>query len=97
MSQGSPVITCRIPQATIDKIAGEIDRINRRRMDSPFTLRSFIMSAIFDKLAHIERGRAKHSRRELDLEAGLTIANVTLTLAENPIADLPSVTSPEED
>ena len=87
MSKGSPIITVRLPQQTIDRVNNEIARINARRMDSPYTLRTFIVAAVFDKLAHIDRSRSKHSSREQRLEAGLSIAEVTLTIAEHPFAD----------
>lgn len=65
MPAGNPTVSVRLPP----ELTAEIDRIILRSADKreagPWTRHSFIVAAIRDKLAHMERGRRSRKRRYL--------------------------------
>jgi len=65
MSKGSPVITVRVPQEVIDRIERHLERINLRRKEEPYTLRTFISQAIADKIDHVERSLESARKKKI--------------------------------
>lgn len=59
-SKGSRVVPVRIPQALLEKIDAAVTRSVEGKKGEPWTRSSFIVAAVMDKLAHMERssGRA---------------------------------------
>lgn len=57
MSKGSPVVPIRIPATLLERIETQIAESNPRRKGEPWTRSAFILSAIEEKLAKMERSR----------------------------------------
>jgi hypothetical protein len=57
MSKGSTVVTLRPGNERLELIRRTIEELNERRLEEPYTLTSFIISAIDEKLSHRERSR----------------------------------------
>jgi hypothetical protein len=55
MSKGSPIITLRLPPALLTLVRSAIARSEHTRFEGPWDLSSFIVAAIREKLAHMER------------------------------------------
>ena len=77
MSKGSPIISVRIPEPILAKLDKAMDRINTRRKDMPYTRHAFILAAIMDKLAHIERSRRRAKRERDDDEVAADLIRKT--------------------
>jgi hypothetical protein len=61
MSKGSPVVPVRIPAELLAVIDATVSRVNVKTRGEPYTRSSWILAAIRDRLAHMER--AKKPRR----------------------------------
>lgn len=59
MSKGSPVIPLRIPQTLLNEMEIVIAQRNTLTLNEPWSRSSFIVAAIREKLAHMERSRSK--------------------------------------
>jgi len=63
MSKGTRVYTLRIDEATMEQISGNIERANEYRREVPYTLTSWILAAIREKMAHGKRSRKPRAKR----------------------------------
>jgi len=66
MSRGSPIVPVRIPAELLAEIGQVIDGRNERARGAPWTRSEFIVLALREKLAKMERsrsGRAKAAGR----------------------------------
>jgi len=61
--KGSPIIPVRIPNPLLEQIDREVDRSQTHRRIGAHTRSSFIIEAIADKLAKIERSRKWRKRK----------------------------------
>lgn len=57
MSQGSPITSIRFPPELLAEVLRVIIRSEDTRKEGPWTLSSFVLQAVKDKLAHQARGR----------------------------------------
>lgn len=62
--KGSRIVPVRLDPELHAALVAEIEATNPRRRDEPFTVSSWIVRAIREKLAH-----AKRSRRRISLDA----------------------------
>jgi hypothetical protein len=62
MSQGSPMLGCRIPQDLLDEVSRTIARRNAWSPEEPWTQARFIVVAIREKLAKMKRSRTRRAR-----------------------------------
>ena len=59
MAKGSPVVSVRIPAELLELVKEVIDRSADTRRDGPWTLSSFIVSAVEEKLEKMARSAGK--------------------------------------
>lgn len=57
MSKGSPIVKFRIPYEAHLEMMLTIKRLNRKRKEEPFTVSSFLMSCLVERLDKLDRGR----------------------------------------
>lgn len=62
MSKGSPIVPVRIPQSLLHEISQCIDRRNLWTLREEWTTSSFVIAAIREKIAKMERSRRKRPR-----------------------------------
>ena len=64
MSKGSPIIPVRIPAELLAAVDAAIARTSLKRREGPWTRSAWILQALRDKLAHMERAaRPKRSKK----------------------------------
>lgn len=63
MSKGSPIIPTRIPTELLGEIDAAIERANRHRKGEALTRSSFLIAAVREKLAKMERSRKRRPRQ----------------------------------
>lgn len=63
MSAGSPICPIRIPAALLAEIERVIENANERRKGEPWTRTAFILTAIREKVAKMERSRTWHKKQ----------------------------------
>jgi len=66
MSKGSPIVSLRVPQEMLDIVDNEIQIVNRSKVKQKFDRSLFILTAVCEKLAHLERGRRRSKRGQVD-------------------------------
>ena len=71
MSQGSPVIQVRVPRHILAQVDEVMARVNATRTEEEYTRSSFVLSAIQEKLAKMERGRRKRPKAQPAVVAGV--------------------------
>jgi hypothetical protein len=57
MSASTKITAVRIPRLLLEEMTAQIAVTNMRIMGPPYTVSSFIVAAIAEKLDHMERGR----------------------------------------
>jgi hypothetical protein len=63
MSKGSPIVPIRFADAELlAQIDAAVDSSVINRKDEPWTRTSFILSAVREKLAHMERARKSRKK-----------------------------------
>ncbi len=62
MSKGSPIVQLRIPPFLLAEMDAVMVRSSERRFEGAWTRSSWIVQAIIDRLAKIERGRSRRKR-----------------------------------
>lgn len=63
MSRGSPIVPIRIPSELLAEMDQVILRANEVRRGEPWGRTGFILSAVREKLAKMERSRASGGKR----------------------------------
>jgi hypothetical protein len=63
MSQGSPRKTMRFPAATVDRIEAAILSANDRRAAAPYDWTAWVLKAVAEKLAHLDRSKKRREKR----------------------------------
>lgn len=64
MSIGNPVVTLRMPIEMLEILDGEIQLVNKSKGDALYDRSLFILTAIAEKLHHLERGRKRHKKTD---------------------------------
>lgn len=59
MSKGSPIVALRVPQEMLDILKVELVSVNQNKVGLKYDLSLFILTAVAEKLCHLERGRKK--------------------------------------
>jgi len=59
MSKGSPIVVVRVPQDLLTVLDSEIEVVNRSKAALKYDRSLFILTAVCEKLAHLERGRER--------------------------------------
>ncbi len=83
MSKGSPIVPIRVPSDLLARIDQQIADSNPRRSAEPWTRSAFILSAVAEKLAKMERGRKTQrlvSPRAVDAGDQLALAQADTAL-----------------
>lgn len=62
-SKGNPIVSARIPADLLDEVAELIERRNEWTHNEPWTLTGFIVDAIREKVAKMERSRRARRRK----------------------------------
>lgn len=57
MSKGSPIVRFRISSAELAELEGAMHQVNARRKGEPYTLSSFLLSCVRERMDKLERGR----------------------------------------
>ena len=68
MSTGSPIITIRLSQATLDRIDEELASRNAHSPGAEWDRSAWLRHAIFSKIRHADRGRAPRRRKAKEVE-----------------------------
>lgn len=63
MSKGTQVYSVRIPSELSSEISKTINRRNLFSKEGPWTFTDFILMAVREKLAHMERSRTKGKKK----------------------------------
>lgn len=66
MSLGSPILKARIPQSVLHEVEITIARRNIFTRNAPWTISAFIVSAIKEKIAKMERSRRPRKAAAVD-------------------------------
>ena len=66
MGKGTQVYSLRIPADLMQEVKDTIDRSHETRAGEPWTITAFILTAIREKLNHMERSRRSGRRRPTD-------------------------------
>lgn len=59
MARGSPTITIRVPLEVLSALQEEIERTNKNIRVQPFTVSSWVLTAIWEKLDKSQRSRKR--------------------------------------
>lgn len=59
MSQGSPIVTLRLPPELLAMIDEYVEKSADKRREEPWTRSSFILSAVIDKLRKMNRSAGR--------------------------------------
>ena len=59
MARGSPTITIRVPEVALSALQEEIARTNKNIRVQPFTISSWVLTAIWEKLDKSQRSRKR--------------------------------------
>lgn len=62
MSKGTKIITLRLPPGIEEDMDIQIEQRNEWTKDAPWNRTAFILAAIREKLAHMQRSRRKKGR-----------------------------------
>jgi len=83
MSKGSKITPVRIPPLLLAAIHEAIRSANKTRKAEPYTMSSWILTAIDEKLNHNLRSRSKVSRSRFEraIDVGLKAVDVGLKVA----------------
>lgn len=71
MSKGSPVIRVRVPAALLAQIEAAVERSQDTRSEGGYTLSSWIVAALRERLAKHQRSAASGRRRKKGGEDGI--------------------------
>ena len=63
MSKGSPIVPIRVPAELLVEVDRYVSESADSRKGEPWSRSSFIVTAIRDKLFHLERGRSRSRAR----------------------------------
>lgn len=63
MSKGSKIVPIRIPEDLLEQILVRIASANVQRSEEPYTMSSWIIKCIRDRLDHNTRSRRKRRRK----------------------------------
>jgi len=63
MSKGNPIVPIRIERPILMEMEAVIRKRNENSPNAPWTRTSFIVTAILEKIMHMERSRKKRKRK----------------------------------
>lgn len=79
--KGSPMVSVRVPQPILDQVLAAIARSQHTRHIEGYCVSTWLLAAIEEKLAHLERSRKPRPRRRPASEAASLAAQVGETPA----------------
>jgi hypothetical protein len=69
MSKGSPIIGLRVTEPLYSRILETIERNNLTKHGEPWTITTWILDCVRDKLAHQDAAKAQRERRKAERNA----------------------------